>query len=616
MDSGNKIFVKKFGGDNSLTSYPSVLRKRFQTLDTGKPKETNSNLQSISEKLVSIMAPNSILYDEKLNIRHIYGDIRQFVDITPGNANMNMLNILNKTISQEIHALTYKALNNNVIAKGHYRKFDESNTQKKVSIIVYPIFTDIECEKLFLASFRVTEETEEIVKVVDDSNSLKANELEQELNSTREYLQTVVEELETSNEELQSLNEELETSNEELQSTNEELSTVNDEIQMKSNELEEANDHLSNIKDSVDIAIILIDMDMKISLVNKPGKKLFTDQRDLVGENILFQSMQFSGVDFKKQIKSVLKNGLNVSKNLFIGDNFYIMKISPFYKSSGEIGGAIITFVNSHDEFDSLEIIEGVYKDGIWEWQDTEIDEAYWSPQMKKILGYEEHELEAKPSKFFEWVHKEDLKKLEDGVNESIKKQSTFDVEYRVKTKSGIFKWVRGKGLSKKNNETGKIKMIGFLSDIDRYKVAKLELKMSEIATKSFLEASYDGFWDWHIKDNYEYMSPRFWEMLGHDPSEKRHHPSEWQKIITGDSLKLALANFDKHVETKGKHPYSQEVEYTHKDGHIVHILCRGKVVEWDDNWNPLRMVGTHTDITKLKEAEIKLKEYESKKKK
>ncbi|MCH2038781.1 MAG: PAS domain-containing protein, partial [Rickettsiales bacterium] len=134
-----------------------------------------------------------------------------------------------------------------------------------------------------------------------------------------------------------------------------------------------------------------------------------------------------------------------------------------------------------------------------------------------------------------------------------------------------------------------------------------------EIDLKTFIESSYDGYWDWYIQDDYEYMSPRFWEMLGYEPEEKRHHPSEWQSIIFEDSLQIALDNFDKHVKTKGTHPFQQEVKYRHKDGSIVYIICKGKVVEWDEEGNPIRMIGTHTDITAQKEAENTLqvqKEY------
>ena len=71
-------------------------------------------------------------------------------------------------------------------------------------------------------------------------------ELERELASNKEYLQSTIEELEASNEELQSANEELQSSNEELQSTNEELETSKEELQSTNEELATVNDELHN----------------------------------------------------------------------------------------------------------------------------------------------------------------------------------------------------------------------------------------------------------------------------------------------------------------------------------------------------------------------------------
>ena len=117
----------------------------------------------------------------------------------------------------------------------------------------------------------------------------------------------------------------------------------------------------------------------------------------------------------------------------------------------------------------------------------------------------------------------------------------------------------------------------------------------------SFLNASGDGYWDWLLQEDYEYMSPRFWEIFGFLPEEKEHKPSAWQDLIVEEDLQIALKNFDLHVATKGQHPYEQEVRYRHKNGSIVTVLCRGRVVEWD-GVKPIRMIGTHTDITELKQ--------------
>jgi PAS domain S-box-containing protein len=116
-----------------------------------------------------------------------------------------------------------------------------------------------------------------------------------------------------------------------------------------------------------------------------------------------------------------------------------------------------------------------------------------------------------------------------------------------------------------------------------------------------------DGWWDWHIQEDYEYMSPRFWELLGYNPEEMPNHPSAWKEKIFIEDLEISIKNFNKHCETHGKYPYKQEVRYRHKDGSTIYVICKGRVIEWDDNGNAIRMVGTHTNITKLKEQEQKI---------
>jgi PAS domain S-box-containing protein len=121
-----------------------------------------------------------------------------------------------------------------------------------------------------------------------------------------------------------------------------------------------------------------------------------------------------------------------------------------------------------------------------------------------------------------------------------------------------------------------------------------------ERAVFGFLaESSTDGVWDWNMESDYEYMSPRFWEIFGYLPEEKEHKPSAWMNMINQEDLKATLINLDKHVSSNGSTPYDQVVRYTHKNGSIVTVRCRGRVVKWSNDGKPIRMVGTHTDITK-----------------
>lgn len=127
------------------------------------------------------------------------------------------------------------------------------------------------------------------------------------------------------------------------------------------------------------------------------------------------------------------------------------------------------------------------------------------------------------------------------------------------------------------------------------------EKALAQERVDNILETSFDGFWDWHIKADYEYMSPGFWSHFGYEPWEKEHKPSAWMDMINQDDLKVALHNMGLHVQTKGVHPYLQEVRYRHKNGSTVWVRCKGRVVEWADDGSAVRMVGTHTDVTPLK---------------
>ncbi len=119
-------------------------------------------------------------------------------------------------------------------------------------------------------------------------------------------------------------------------------------------------------------------------------------------------------------------------------------------------------------------------------------------------------------------------------------------------------------------------------------------------------QGSLDGVWYWDLENpENEWMSPRFWTLLGCDPSEKKHLSSEWQDLIDPEDLKLALDNFTKHCED-ASHPYDQTVRYKHQNGSTIWFRCRGVAIR-DNTGKPIRMLGAHTDLTSQKNAEAAL---------
>ncbi|MEA5059925.1 hypothetical protein SDC9_90840 [bioreactor metagenome] len=137
----------------------------------------------------------------------------------------------------------------------------------------------------------------------------------------------------------------------------------------------------------------------------------------------------------------------------------------------------------------------------------------------------------------------------------------------------------------------------------------------SDTSIFEFIQSgSLDGIWYWDLENTQnEWMSHKFWETLGYNPNEKQHLASEWQDLIFQEDLKLALDNFNKHCADQ-RHPYDQIVRYKHKNGSTVWIRCRGIAIR-DEHGKPIRMLGAHTNITDLKEAQKEIsrlsEEYE-----
>ena len=116
-----------------------------------------------------------------------------------------------------------------------------------------------------------------------------------------------------------------------------------------------------------------------------------------------------------------------------------------------------------------------------------------------------------------------------------------------------------------------------------------------------------DGYWDWELGTDNEYLSPKFKEMFGYRDDEMENKASAWQHLIFPEDFAKAKKNLQLHLETDGEYPYFQEVRYKHRNGSTVWVFCRGIALK-DDKGKFVRMVGTHTDITHLKNVENQLR--------
>ncbi|MCU0494863.1 MAG: response regulator [Chloroflexaceae bacterium] len=132
---------------------------------------------------------------------------------------------------------------------------------------------------------------------------------------------------------------------------------------------------------------------------------------------------------------------------------------------------------------------------------------------------------------------------------------------------------------------------------------AEEALRESEERWLFALEGSGDGVWDWNMQTNQVFFSPRWKEMLGYSNEELGNSLTEWTNRIHPEDWPQTNAAIRQHV--LGESPvYLTEHRLRAKDGSYRWIQERGKLMTRTGDGQPLRFVGTATDISERKRAE------------
>lgn len=626
IDQKEKIFRRKIKV-GATYKIPGIMHPTQTRLQTEIIRKEESDIKALSDALVEAMAPHSMIVNENLDIKRVYGDIKVFSTFEAGDTKMNVSTLIDNQYRQEIRALVFKTIRQQKRTTGQERKIKVNDFVHKLNIQVFPLRIQDTNEKLLLVAFHLDKTKEQTLteqtSKVDDP---RFYELEQELTSTREHLQTVIEELETSNEELQSLNEELqssneelqstneelETSNEELQSTNEELTTVNEELHVKSSQLTLINEDLDNVMESLRSPLLVVDRHLRITRFNKKALEIFDLPASNKSEIITSIPSHIALPTLRKDIMQVIENNKALQTDVSNDNIHYALQIEPYRDIHKTTKGAILVFVDQtalvqkEKLISQAEAFKQLIMDTIPDLifvkdKDFNIIEA--NEALKKLYRPDDRNQIIGSTTADQYDNKEAEKFLEQ--DKIALSKGYAETHETIKFPNGESKTLHTIKVGfTDNNEKF---LLGIARDITDILKTERELRKLTYTKEAFIDSSGDGFWDWDLKNDYEYMSPRFWEIFGYDYRERRHHPSEWQKLIFEEDLKRALENFEKHVQSRGKHPYEQQARYKHKDGSTVYVLCKGKVVEWDDQGNALRMIGTHTDITPLKQIQEKL---------
>ena len=161
-----------------------------------------------------------------------------------------------------------------------------------------------------------------------------------------------------------------------------------------------------------------------------------------------------------------------------------------------------------------------------------------------------------------------------------------------------------------RNSKNEIIGILGIGHDVTIKEEKNKELYRNKKKLDDVLEASGEGMWDWNIKTNHVEHNSKWYEILGLNINEDTL--TDFTKLIHEEDRDRVLKKID-DVLSLISSAYQSEHRLVKKDGSIVWVIDKGRIVEYDEEGNPLRLAGSFSDITDRKHIEFELEEQNKK---
>jgi PAS domain S-box-containing protein len=234
----------------------------------------------------------------------------------------------------------------------------------------------------------------------------------------------------------------------------------------------------------------------------------------------------------------------------------------------------------------------------------------FLSAGIRELYGFEAEDLMRNPTLLARYFHPEDRDMLERDRQAILSGAQHLDTEFRVVLPDGRVKWICNRSSAVSADEHGFVR-VGVLFDITERKEVEATLQANEALWRLALESAGDGVWDWNLQTGEEYFSNSIKAMFGYVEDDIANFSAELDARTHPDDIAQMELARRAHFESRAP-MYRNEHRIRCKDGRWKWVLSRGVVIARDDHGLPLRVVGTHTDITELKEAESHQRALES----
>ena len=371
---------------------------------------------------------------------------------------------------------------------------------------------------------------------------------------------------------------------------------------------------LHTLSDNLSDAVIITDKQLRIEYWNKPASQLFGfTETEAAGKHIadlLFP--HYDNIFFEKLLRQVAEKGkweeqLLTEGKRSIDCTFFVAR--SVEKEMTEL--IIICKANVKRTADEILLSEQKLRSvlnnsiGAIFLLDAFYHIILANGKAKKIVSLA-YGSELKEGAYFPDIlpneRRKPVKKILDRVLKGEK--VSYEIFYPKETGNGI--WLLASYTPIKNNDDSINQICVTAYNITDLKENEAALIKSEQRWKFALDGAGDGVWEYNFQTKEVYYSPLYKKMLGYSEDEFPNQAYEWQSRVHPDDF-YKIIDVDTLYEDHSIVNHSVEYRLRSKSGEYVWILDRGMLLERTPDGRPLKLIGTHTNITERKIAEERL---------
>ena len=370
LDRDNRVYAKSVAAVVSpLMISPFLEGGPAPAPSAGEEAVQRSGLQKEADRLTLLRyGPPGVLVNDNLDIIHFRGDTAPYLQHNVGESSLNLLKMLPKESAAPVREALKEARAQNAVARCELRARAGGKAHRRLTIQVIPVRIPAPGRgRCFLVLFEEEPlarpaHTKDLTRLPERPRPMKGlRELEDELSTTRQYQQALLEEQEaaneelqsaneevlSSNEELQSINEELETAKEELQSANEELTTLNQELQNRNEELSRSTDDMANLLAALDVPIIMLGLDRQVRRFTPAAARLFNLIPGDVGRPLGDLRGRIGMSELEPEIRVALDSLAVQTRDVRDQDGrWHSLRVRPYKTQENHIDGVVMMFVD------------------------------------------------------------------------------------------------------------------------------------------------------------------------------------------------------------------------------------------------------------------------------